>query len=120
MPNPIVRWQIVSPDPERTSTFYRSLFGWDLSQANAMGYRELRTGSMNTQPVNGGVWPAPPGQAPLCQLFIAVEDVQACVAQAEALGAKVVVPCSVLPDGDVMAVLMDPTGLPFGVCRLKE
>jgi predicted enzyme related to lactoylglutathione lyase len=120
MPDPVVRWQIVSPDAERTSTFYRDLFGWDFTQANAMGYRELRTGSMPTEPVDGGVWPSPPGQGPMCQLFIAVEDVQACVTKAEALGAKVIVPYSVLPDGDAMAVLMDPTGLPFGVCKLKK
>ena len=119
MPNPVVRWQIVSPDPQRTVTFYRELFGWDISQANAMGYRELRTGTLSTQPVDGGVWPSPQGQAPICQLFIAVVDVQACVAKAEGLGAKVIVPYSVLPDGDAMAVLMDPTGLPFGISRLK-
>jgi uncharacterized protein len=119
MPNPIVRWQIVSPDPERTSTFYRDLFSWDLTQENAMGYRELRTGAAFTSPVDGGVWPAPPGQGPLCQLFIAVADVEAHLAKAQALGAQVIVPYSILPDGDTMAVLLDPTGLPFGLCRLK-
>jgi hypothetical protein len=25
----------------------------------------------------------------------------------------------VLPDGDSMAVLLDPTGISFGICRLK-
>lgn len=120
MADPVVRWQIVSPDPERTATFYRTLFGWDLSQANAMGYRELRTNAAPRGPVDGGVWPAPPGNGPLVQLFMEVADVQASVTKAEGLGARVIVPVSVLPDGDTMAVLLDPTGLPFGLCRSKR
>jgi predicted enzyme related to lactoylglutathione lyase len=45
MPNPVVRWQIVTPEPERAATFYHKLFGWELSTANAMGYRELHSGA---------------------------------------------------------------------------
>ncbi len=49
------------------------------------------------------------------QLFVEVFDVDDCIAKAIRLGAKVLVPKSVLPDGDTMAVLLDPTGLSFGV-----
>ena len=69
---------------------------------------------------HGGVWPAPPGQTSLVQLFMEVADVDDCIAKALTLGAKVIVPKSVLPDGDTMAVLLDPTGLSFGVCRLRD
>ena len=119
MPNPVIRWQIVSPEPGIGATFYHKLFGWEVSKANAMGYRELKTGAIPAAPVDGGIWPSPPGQGPFVQLFIEVADVDACIAQAQLLGAKIIVPKSVLPDGDIMAVLGDPTGLPFGVCRLK-
>ena len=67
----------------------------------------------------GGVWPAPPGQAGFVQLFFEVADVDATIAHAAQLGATVIIPSSVLPDGDTMAVLQDPTGMTFGVCRLK-
>jgi predicted enzyme related to lactoylglutathione lyase len=33
------------------------------------------------------------------------------------LGATVIVPATTLPDGDVMAILLDPAGLTFGVVR---
>lgn len=120
MPNPVIRWQIVSPEPDKAASFYQKLFGWNLSNANAMGYRELKTGTRSATPVDGGVWPSPPGQNALVQLFIEVPDVDGCLEKATGLGAKVVVPKSVLPDGDTMAVLLDPTGLSFGVCRLKD
>ena len=113
MSNPVVHWQILSPEPEKSVSFYTKLFSWKLSQANSLGYRELDTGS--SRATNGGVWPAPEGERPFIQLFIEVADVDEYVRKAEALGATVVIPKSVLPDGDTMAVLQDPTGLSFGL-----
>jgi uncharacterized protein len=118
MPNRIVRWQILSPDPQNVTTFYEKLFSWKSSDANALGYRELRTGVPSS--IDGGVWPAPAGSTPFVQLFIEVEDVDASMARAEKLGAKVLVPKSVLPDGDTMAVLQDPSGMSFGICTMQR
>ena len=120
MPNPVVRWQIVSPSPDKVAGFYQKLFDWKLSTANALGYRELAIGAAPGASVDGGVWPAPPGVTGFVQLFIEVPDVEASLTKAVALGAKVLVPKSVLPDGDTMAVLHDPTGLPFGLCQLAK
>ncbi|MFO1499448.1 MAG: VOC family protein [Verrucomicrobiota bacterium] len=119
MPNPIIRWQIVSPEPERVAKFYHQLFGWKVSAANALGYREFKTGAISPSPVDGGVWPAAPGQGPLAQFYVEVDDVAEYVEKASQLGAQVIIPKSVLPDGDTMAILLDPAGLSFGICRLK-
>src|SRR5882672_6379119 len=118
MPNPVVRWQILSPTPDKVAGFYQKLFDWKLSKANALGYRELTSGEKSG--ADGGVWPAPPGVNGFVQLFVEVPDVDAAIAKALSLGAKVLVPKSVLPDGDTMAVLHDPTGISFGVSALKK
>lgn len=122
--NPVVSWQIVSTDPKAASRFYERLFGWTVSADNALAYREVRTGPGG---VDGGIWPAsptaaqPPGANPpgaggsFVQLFVRVADVDATVARAVELGGRIVVPRTVLPDGDTMAVIVDPTGLPFGL-----
>jgi predicted enzyme related to lactoylglutathione lyase len=112
MSAPVLRWQMISPDPARATDFYRSLFGWTVSTANALGYREVETGG-----TPGGVWPSPPGAPAMLQLFVGVPDVEEAVAKAVGLGAKVIVPVTALPDGDVMAVLADPGGLTFGLMR---
>lgn len=115
MNHPVVGWQIVSPNPDATAGFYRQLFGWTSTQDNALGYRELETGEDG---IDGGVWPGPPQQErPFVQLMVSVPDVEEHVSRATRLGARVLVPPSVLPDGDSMAVLMDPSGMPFVVCR---
>ena len=58
--------------------------------------------------VDGGVWPSGHDVPNFVQLFIQVEDVDAMIAKATSAGAKVLVPKSALPDGDTMAVLLDP------------
>jgi uncharacterized protein len=113
MSHPVIRWQIISPNADGTARFYGQLFDWRATSDNALGYRELKTGPGG---VDGGVWPGPHGERPFVQLFIAVPDVEEHVARATKLGATVLVPPSALPDGDVMAVLLDPIGLPFALC----
>ena len=112
MSAPVLKWQMLSPEPGKLIEFYRALFGWTVSADNALGYREVETGG-----VPGGVWPAPPGAPPFVQLFVGVDDVAQTVEEAVALGATVIVPVTALPDGDVMAILRDPAGLTFGLMR---
>lgn len=117
MPNPVVRRQIVSPEPDRPAAFYQKLFAWKISQALAPGYRELLSGSATG--VDSGVWPAPPGGKSFVQLFGTAPDLDPGVSQAIAPGARTIIPKSILPDGDAMAALLDPTGLSFAVCQLR-
>lgn len=114
MGQPVVRWQIISAKPDAAVAFYRDLFGWTEKRDNALGYREVSTGSNG---MNGGVWPGPPEAQSFVQLFIEVPDVEQHVAMAISLGAQVLVPASALPDGDIMAVLRDPAGLSFGMVQ---
>ena len=111
---PVMQWQIVTTDPDRIGKFYGDLFGWQISANNSLGYREVTTGSLK-----GGVWPSPPGAPSFVQLFVGVADVEASVATALGMGAKLIVPVTVLPDGDVMAVLSDPAGVTFGLMPAK-
>jgi predicted enzyme related to lactoylglutathione lyase len=118
MGSPVMHWQMVSTDPERTAKFYGKLFNWKITAGNALGYRVVET--LNAKGIAGGIWPAPQGATSLVQLFIEVDNVETYVQQAVALGATVIVPTATLPDGDVMAVVLDPVGLPFGIVQRKS
>ena len=113
-PRPVTHFQVLSTNPDRAAEFYRAVFGWTMTSANAMGYRELGTGSLA-----GGIWPIQPGSPSMTQLFVEVPDVPAAVADATRAGGRTVVPPSVLPDGDEMAVILDPDGLPFGLVKRR-
>ena len=118
MPNPVISWQIITPAPDSAAGFYQKLFAWNLSTANALGYRELKSGE--DRGADGGVWPAPPDKPSFVQLLMEVDDIDATIARATKLGASVIIPKSVLPDGDAMAVLLDPVGVSFGLCQIAK
>jgi len=106
----VVQWQIVARDAEGEAAFYRKLFGWTVNTDNALGYRQVDSGG-----IAGGVWPAPPEAPSFVQLMIQVDDIDAHLEKATSLGAKVIVPKSILPDGDSLAILADPAGITFGL-----
>ena len=109
----VASWQILSKNPDASSKFYAETFGWSVSTSNPLGYRELRSGSSGG--VDGGVWPCPPEGHPMVQLFIHTDDLERTMDRAVGGGAKVIIPVQVLPQGERMAVLLDPEGIPFGL-----
>lgn len=113
MGNPVVQWQIVAREPDKVASFYSKVFDWRVRTDNQLGYRTFESG--NTRGIPGGVWPSPPDGHNLLQLFIEVDDIDAYVAKATSNGASVIIPKSQLPDGDAMAILLDPAGLSFGL-----
>jgi predicted enzyme related to lactoylglutathione lyase len=117
MANPVMQFQILSKAPNETAKFYSALFGWAVSDNNSLGYREINTGS--NEGIQGGIWPAPPQASTFVQLFMAVEDVKTHVKNAEDLGAKLIIPLTVLPNGDELAVMHDSQGMPFGIMKTK-
>jgi predicted enzyme related to lactoylglutathione lyase len=113
MTNSVVHWQILSTEPEKIGAFYGEMFGWNVSDANGLGYRSIA--SAGEKGIDGGIWPAPPGAPESVQLYIEVPDIEAALARAVELGGSILLPKQLLPDGDAMALAMDPMGRPFGL-----
>jgi predicted enzyme related to lactoylglutathione lyase len=111
MTNTVMHWQMLSADPDKVAAFYSRLFDWQVSAANGLGYREVKTGGS----VDGGIWPAPPGAPEGVQIYVEVADIDATLARAVELGGSVIMPKQVLPDGDAMALGLDPLGRSFGL-----
>lgn len=114
----VTQFQILAKDPEKTARFYSQLFDWSIDANNALGYRQIRTGSKDG--IQGGIWPAPPQAPNFAQIFVSVQDVKAVIKNAESMGAKVIIPATMLPEGDEMAVLLDPEGMSFAIWRGRQ
>jgi predicted enzyme related to lactoylglutathione lyase len=115
MGRPVVEFQILAKDPARAEAFYTKLFGWSVDRDNALGYRRIDTGTK--EGIRGGIWPSPPEGHSFVQLFVDVEDVAQAVERARSLGGSVVLPPQKLPEGDEMAVILDPEGIPVALTR---
>jgi predicted enzyme related to lactoylglutathione lyase len=111
--SPVSHWQILTSDPDGLAAFYAGVFGWTVSAANSLGYREIST--QPGGPPDGGLWPNPPGAPELVQLFVEVADIDDRLAAVEAAGGRILFPKQILPDGDAMAMVLDPKGRPFGL-----
>ena len=109
----VIEWQILATDPEGAATFYERLFDWRIDTNNALGYRRIAPDNG----IGGGIWPAPPETRNFVQLFVGVDDVGEYVERARQLGATVIVPPQKLPDGDELAIVLDPFGMPFGIMK---
>jgi uncharacterized protein len=112
MAHPVVHAEIRSQDPDATRRFFADLFGWKIASEGAFpGYTFLDTGAQ------GGTFVAiSPRQSTEDEVlfFVAVEDVEATLAQAEQLGGSIVQPAQHVP-GTSFGVFADAQGHKVGV-----
>jgi uncharacterized protein len=115
MSAPVIEWQILAADPEAVAEFYGRLFDWRVDANNQLGYRRIGPGKSDG--IAGGIWPAPQTAKNFVQLFVGVDDVSRYYDLATGLGATSIVAPQNLPDGDELAIMADPFGMPFGIIR---
>jgi predicted enzyme related to lactoylglutathione lyase len=110
MANPVVRFEIGAADDQSLAAFHGALFGWGL-RAVADGYAlvDTRAGAG----INGGIGRSQTGE-PWTTFYVEVDDLQASLDRAEALGGRTVMPVTELP-GMAFAMFDDPDGLLVGL-----
>jgi hypothetical protein len=111
MASPVVHFEIRSPDPDASRTFYGQLFGWTFPDGGIPGYSYVETGTEGAIP--GGIGPLQDG-APLVTFFVGVADVAGTLEAAVAAGGRVVQPATQVP-GVTFGLLADPQGQVVGV-----
>jgi predicted enzyme related to lactoylglutathione lyase len=112
MANPVVRFEVGAADDQPLVRFYGELFGWGL-WAIADGYTLVDT--QGGAGINGGIGRSQTGE-PWATFYVEVDDLQASLDRAEALGGRTVMPVTELP-GMAFAMFGDPDGLLVGLMR---
>jgi len=115
MHNTVAWFQIASDEPDGAKKFYGSLFGWTFTPDSALGDNYEMIAYAGGGRPQGGLLPAPNAAANHAIFSVLVADVGTTVAEAERLGAKIVVPITTTPNGLVFAELLDTSGNHFGV-----
>jgi uncharacterized protein len=131
--NRVVHFEIHGSDQDALQRFYEQLFGWTFEAMGEAfgGYRVITTGpgpaemakgvGMENLGINGGMtqrsgMPSPPGTSPnafVC--IVGVEDTDAMVEKAQALGGTVALEAMDVPGVGRLAYLLDPENTIFGV-----
>jgi predicted enzyme related to lactoylglutathione lyase len=115
--NPVTWFEIATANPAQATAFYGQLFGWSFSaDENGPEYQMISTGSPDG--IQGGLAATNGDRPSYAVVFVQVADVAATCARAEALGGKVLVPATEVPDGDIVfAQVLDTDGNQIGIWR---
>ena len=112
MGNPFVHLDLSTSDPAAARAFYGAVFDWKFQEFPQMQW----TGIVVGDGVGGGISASPdPAQPTSWTAYVAVDDVPATIARAEAAGAKIVVPHMEVPGMGWLGVFVDPQGATIGV-----
>ena len=102
---------LITPDPEASSTFYGDLFGWRTQEMEGgPGYRVIFNGERG----NGGMMPSAGSMPPNWMPYFGHDDVDRLVGEVGGLGGQVFNGPMQLPTGRI-AVFGDPQGAAFAV-----
>jgi predicted enzyme related to lactoylglutathione lyase len=112
---PIVHFEILGVDFQKTKEFYSNMFGWTMQDSPGMNYALVD--SNVKMGINGGLGQIDPGKTPYVAVYVQVEDPQAYLDKAVSLGAKVVAPVTVVPDMVTFALFADPAGCMVGLVK---
>lgn len=114
--HPIVHVEIPTEDPGATSRFYADLFGWQMYGLPAMGYVRFEPAS---GPGGGFTGVGGPLQHRVGELLVYVEsdDIDGDLSKAEALGGKILVPQTEIPNTGAFGIFEDPAGNRLGLFR---
>lgn len=114
---------LLTTDPDAATPFYARLFGWGTAPYEIPGITTLTIWAAGDVPIASPArlanepWAAAAGLGPHWLSYIGTRDVDATVAQAERLGARVLAPAIDVPNIGRYAVLTDPRGAAFAAFR---
>jgi uncharacterized protein len=116
MGNPITWFEMIGPDPEKKAAFYAELFGWHTETMEG-GYITIDTHA--GRGMNGGVTAPQPQAAGTVRSVFYVEapDIQTKLDEAGSLGARTLMPVTVMPDIVTFALFADPWGNHIGLMQ---
>jgi hypothetical protein len=120
MGQPVVHFEIIGKDGGALGRYYGELFGWEIDANNPVGYGMVaREGNVNADGVGigGGVGRGPEGYEGHVTFYVEVPDVEASLAQAEALGGTRVMGPETIMDMVELGLFTDPEGHLVGVVK---
>lgn len=115
MRHPVVHFEIAGKDGQQLRRFYSLLFQWRMDPGATDTYTEVHTEA--DAGIDGGIFETPANIPAYVTIYVAVDDVDAALTRAAALGGQVLMPAMAIPGVGTIAVLRDPAGNPIGLLQ---
>jgi predicted enzyme related to lactoylglutathione lyase len=117
MSHPVIHWEIGAKDPVKLAEFYKKLFNWEINHVPQIDYHLCEVGEGG---IGGGIAKIDEtkGEKPYITVYIKVDDLQATLDKAVKMGAKVLVPPTLISEQiGSFAMFTDPDGLLVGILK---
>ena len=121
MGQPVVHFEVLGKDADKTQRYYSELFGWEIEPLpfeNPTKYGLVkRDGNVNGEGagIGGGVGGAPENHPGHVTFYVEVPNAEEALAKAESLGRKRRMGPDQVPGGPVIVLFEDPDGHTIGV-----
>jgi len=117
MANKIMWFEILGKDAKALRAFYSGMFGWQFSMDDSQLGKETDYGNVSAEQsgVGGGIGLSPQGPG-WTTVYVGVPDLDAAIEQAKALGGRLLMPVTKLPNLTI-AVVADPENHPVGLIQ---
>jgi predicted enzyme related to lactoylglutathione lyase len=111
MSNSVVHWEIGGPDSPALRDFYGKAFGWQMTDGGP-NYTLVQTGDDG---LAGGIMQTREGMPAYVTIYVAVDDLEAKLAEIDQLGGHTVVPPTKINEVAAFALFADPQGTVVGL-----
>ncbi len=115
-PRPVVIFQIQAKDVEKQKAFYSEMFDWDIEQLEGSPFLSIPAGKGPPENGIGGILSGAENSAIV--IYIQVANLGESLEKAAALGGKVTLPSTDVPNGPTIAAIEDPEGNPVGLVQM--
>jgi hypothetical protein len=113
--NRFTHFELASDDLEKTSAFYRDVFGWDIHKwEGPVDYWIVNTGDASTPGINGGLMQSG-GNFKGTINTIEVDDIDAYIAKVLAHGGQIALEKQSIPGVGFQAYFIDNSGIMVGL-----
>jgi len=118
--NPVVFWELASHDMEKSVTFFREVFDWQIDFNERLGYYLLEETTPMGESLEGAIFTLRRAKMPFLTIYIQVEDIDAKAALIEEKGGFIVeAPFDISPRSRI-CLFNEPSGVTFAMVQTKQ
>jgi predicted enzyme related to lactoylglutathione lyase len=117
--NPVVFWELASNDMEKSVTFFREVFDWQIDFNERLGFYLIPETTPKQESLEGAIFTLKRAKLPFLTIYIQVEDIDAKAALVEEKGGFIVeAPFDISPRSRI-CLFNEPSGVTFAMVQSK-
>jgi predicted enzyme related to lactoylglutathione lyase len=118
--NPVCLWELASHDAEKSVSFFKNVFDWEINYNEKAGIYEIPAEKSSSDFQGGCIFTLRRAKLPFLTIYISVDDMDAYIQKIQDFGGFIVdPPQQFTPDGPKICLFNDPSGVTFAMLQAR-